>query len=210
MKETIQRRYDYFSNKIIKNFNLSILDEYKLEESLKNHMFRVSEYSELLASLMSLNSKNIKLIKQGALLHDIGKKKINSKILNKPFKLTFEEFEVMKKHSELGLSMLNKKYMINTIENIIVFHHEKWNGNGYPFGLKGNNIPLEARIVSIADFYDALTSERVYKDRISHEKVLEMLKNESGKSFDPDIVDIFEIFESRFRKVLEKYNENKR
>lgn len=210
IKQGFKKDSNYFNSKIIRNNNLSILDDYKLENNLKKHMVRVSEYSELISTLIGLDSKKIKLIKQGALLHDIGKKKIDNKILNKPFKLTIEEFEIMKKHSELGLSVLNKTHTNNIIENTILFHHEKWNGEGYPFKLKGKNIPIEARIVSIADYYDALTSDRIYKDKISHEKALEMLKNENKKSFDPDIIKIFINFERHFRKILEKYDENKR
>lgn len=105
---------------------------------------------------------------------------------------------------------MEKKDEEITVKNIILLHHEKWDGTGYPFGLEGTNIPIEARIVSIVDCYDALISNRVYKNKISHEKALEILRNESGKSFDLHIVSIFEIFESKFKKLSENSNENKR
>lgn len=173
-------------------------------------MFRVSEYSELLADLMCLDIKKIKLIKIGALVHDIGKKLISDNILNKPEKLTINEFEVIKKHSELGFNILSKKHKNNITENIILFHHEKWNGTGYPFNLEGTQIPIEARIVSIADCYDALTSQRVYKVKMTHEEALKILKAESGKSYDPNIIALFEIFENKFKKILEKNYENEK
>lgn len=159
---------------------------------------------------MCFNEDKVKQIKEGALLHDLRKKLIDNDILNKPSKLTSEEFNVMKEHSKLGLKVLSKKDQNYIVENIVLLHHEKWDGTGYPFGLEGINIPKEVRIISIADCYDALTSDRVYKNKISHEKALEILKNQSGKSFDPDMVSIFEVFENKFKKLLEKSYENKR
>lgn len=191
-----------------KNFILKTLDVYSLENELNYHGLRVAAYSELLAKLMKVNIKKIKLLKKGALLHDIGKKLIDKNIINKPSKLTLEEFEVIKKHPILGLKLLEKRDRCNIIKNILLFHHEKWNGKGYPIGLKGEMIPLEARIVSIADYYDALTSERVYKKKIDHENALKILISESSESFDPDIVSIFELFENKFRQILEKKYEN--
>lgn len=200
----------YLRKRSIKSIYLSKLEEYKIKDELKNHMLRVSKYAELLADLMCLDIDKIKQVKKGALLHDLGKILIDESILNKPSELTLEEFTLMKEHSKLGLKVLKKKDEGSSIENIILFHHEKWNGVGYPFGLKGRNIPIEARIVSVVDCYDALTSERVYKSKISHEKALEVLKIESGRSFDPDIILMFEIFENKFKKLSEKYYENKR
>ncbi|MGL5277750.1 MAG: HD-GYP domain-containing protein [Cetobacterium sp.] len=188
----------------------SFLTEYELEVDLRNHLVKTSKYAEMLADLMCLDSEKVKKIKKGALFHDVGKKMIEKQILNSPDKLTFEEFEIMKEHSKLGLRVLNKKHKEEIVENIILFHHEKWNGNGYPFGLAKTFIPLEARIVSVADCYDALTTKRVYKNEVSHEEALKILKNESGTSFDPDIISIFEIFENKFKQVLESFNECKK
>lgn len=177
-----------------------------LDLELKNHMKRVSEYSEILAHLMKISVFKIDFIKTGALLHDIGKSLINKEILNKPSALSLQEFEIIKKHSELGFKSLLSKHQNSIIKNIVLFHHEKWNGTGYPLGLKESNIPIESRIVSIADFYDALTSDRTYKKAYSHEKVIEIIKSEREKSFDPDIVDIFEMFQYIFKKKLKNYN----
>ncbi|MGL5595609.1 MAG: HD-GYP domain-containing protein [Cetobacterium sp.] len=181
-----------------------LLSGYKLANDLENHLIRVSQYAEVLSDLICLDSEKVNQIKKGALLHDIGKKMVDQEILNKPFSLTLEESQIIKEHSKLGLKILSKKHENKVIENIILLHHEKWDGNGYPFGLSKTAIPIEARVVSIADCYDALTTNRVYKNKISHEKALEILKYESGKSFDPDIVSIFEIFENRFKEILEK------
>ena len=182
------------------------LNKIKLDIDLKNHMLRVAKYAKLLTTLMSLDYNIIDEITIGATLHDIGKKLINQNILNKPSKLTNEEFEIIKKHSKFGLNLLNKIYKNkDIIVNIILFHHEKWDGSGYPMGLKKTEIPLEARVISIVDCYDALTSNRVYKNKISHKKALKILKNQSGQSFDPDIILIFEKFEKKFKELLKSY-----
>lgn len=215
IKQNIQEFYCkikgfHLKNRPIKNIYLNKLEEYKIQDDVKNHMFRVSNYAELLADLMCLDRGKINKIKKGALLHDLGKKLINKKILNKSSRLTLEEFNLIKQHTKLGLKILRKKDKDFIVENIILLHHEKWNGTGYPFGLNKNNIPIEARIVSVVDYYDALTSDRVYKYKISHEEALKILKNESSQSFDPDIISMFEIFENKFKKLLEKFYENKK
>ncbi|MGL5725317.1 HD-GYP domain-containing protein [Cetobacterium sp.] len=183
-----------------------ILEEYNINPEIKKHMVRVSNYTEILADLMCLNKSEIEEIKKGALLHDIGKQNIPDELLNKFTKLDDEEFEEVKKHTQFGLKILNSKnYAKTRIENIVLLHHEKWNGDGYPFGIKGKLIPIEARIVSVTDCYDALTSDRVYKEKISHEKAMEILISESGKSFDPDIISMFELFQNRFKKKLKEH-----
>lgn len=188
-----------------KEISKNILDDYNLTPELKKHSERVSKYAEVLADLMCVDKQNISLYKKGALLHDLGKLCINKTILDKASKLSIIEFEEMKKHAELGLTLLNEKHCNNIIKNIILFHHEKWNGKGYPHGLKGSEIPLEARIISIVDCYDALTSKRVYKNKLSHKEALDILKSESGKSFDPEIVFMFSLFEKTFEDILENY-----
>ncbi len=151
---------------------------------------------------MCIEEDKIEEIKKGALLHDIGKKRIDKELLKKQSKLSLEEFEIIKEHPKLGMKELNEIDESNIVRNIILLHHEKWDGSGYPFGLIGTKIPMEARIVSVADCYDALTSARVYKEKFTHKEALEILKSESGKSFDPDIIVIFELFEHEFDKIL--------
>ena len=156
-----------------------------------NHIKRLNLYSELLANKLGCNKKFYEEIGRVASLHDVGKIGIDRSILKKPGKLTEEEFKVIKEHPEIGYEIIKKSGVSIMAENIARYHHEKWDGSGYPCGLKGLEIPLEARIVSVVDVYDALRQKRVYKDGFTHEKAIEIIKNESGKSFDPNIVKIF-------------------
>ena len=141
-------------------------------------------------------------------LHDIGKVGIPDCILLKPGKLTPEEFEIMKKHSMYGVNAIRYEYgessmpsFIKTATEIIRAHHEKYDGTGYPDGLAGENIPLPGRLMAIIDVYDALVSKRVYKDAISHEEALQIIKEGRGLHFDPNIVDAFIEIESSIRKI---------
>ncbi len=142
-------------------------------------------------------------------LHDIGKVGIPDSILHKPGKLTSQEFEIMKNHTNIGANTLlevKKKYpdskFLELGINITLYHHEKWDGSGYPHGLRGENIPLSARIMAIADAYDALRSKRVYKEAYSHEKSLEIIKQGKGTHFDPEIVDVFIENEAEFNNIF--------
>ena len=129
---------------------------------------------------------------KAALFYDVGKNKIPSEILLKPSKLTKEEFDLIKTHTSLGYNMLNVEDEIMQIAAIMALnHHEKFNGAGYPRALRGENIPLCARIVSIADVFDALVSKKTYKDKISLNEAVNVILNEKGKSFDPKIIDVF-------------------
>lgn len=148
---------------------------------------------------MCLDDTILKSLKQGALFHDIGKTAISKDILNKFSNLTLDEVKMIKNHPKFGLKLLADNPKNEIIENVILLHHEKWNGTGYPFGLVGKEIPIEARIVSVANYYDILVNSSL-QNRVSHKKALEILKNESGKAFDPDIISMFEIFEYKFKK----------
>lgn len=168
-----------------------------LDRELENHMQETAIYAEILCGLLKISEKEIEEIKRGAFLHDIGKKLIDRSIVEKAEKLTSEEFEKIKKHTILGGIILEDEDKI--VQNIALYHHEKWDGTGYPKGLKGKDIPFEARIISIVDCYDALRSRRVYKEGKTHEEVIEILKEERGKSFDPEILGIFLKFEDKFK-----------
>ncbi|NLC27130.1 MAG: HD domain-containing protein [Fastidiosipila sp.] len=131
-------------------------------------------------------------------LHDIGKIGIPDAILLKPGKLTEEEFEIMKTHVDIGLTvlvnlreMIPKNGILKLAIEVIKYHHEKWDGSGYPYGLKETEIPLPGRIMAIVDVYEALRSKRVYKEPYSHEKSCNIIIEERGKHFDPELVDIF-------------------
>ncbi len=158
-----------------------------------NHVKRVAEYSKLLALKLGLSEREAEMIRVASPMHDIGKVGIPDAILNKPGKLTYEEFEIMKMHSELGHDLLkNSQRDILKIAAIVAHeHHEKYNGKGYPQGLKGEEIHIYGRITSVADVFDALGSERVYKKAWDLDCILKLLKEERGVSFDPQIIDLF-------------------
>ncbi|WP_297432909.1 HD domain-containing phosphohydrolase [uncultured Cetobacterium sp.] len=167
-----------------------------------NHIKRLNLYSELLANKLGCSKKFYEEIGKVASLHDVGKIGIDRSILKKPGKLTEEEFKTIKEHPEIGYEIIKKSGVSIMAENIARYHHEKWNGSGYPRGLKGLEIPLEARIVSVVDVYDALRQKRIYKDGFTHEKAIEIIKNESGKSFDPNIVKVFLENEFKFERLF--------
>ena len=165
------------------------------------HVRRVAEYSKILALEYGLSEEESNKIKMAAPMHDIGKVAIPDKILLKPGKLNKEEFEIMKTHAQLGYELLKKsKRNILKISAIIAHeHHEKWDGSGYPLGLKREEISIYGRIVSIADVFDALSSDRVYRKAMDLETVKKIIKDESGKQFDPELV---EVFFNNFDKIL--------
>ena len=157
------------------------------------HVQRMSHYSLLLAKACNAPEDLLNSIQEASMMHDIGKIGIPDKILLKPGKLTPEEFEEMKKHSQIGAELLSgiETPFFQISRNIALFHHEKYNGAGYPSGLKGKEIPLEARIVAISDVFDALTSQRPYKEAWPDEKAFQFIENEKGTHFDPELADLF-------------------
>ena len=158
-----------------------------------NHVKRVAEYSKLLAMHYGLDKKTSKLLKMASPMHDIGKVGIPDSILNKPGKLTDDEWKIMKTHSTLGYQMLkhSKREILKTAAIVSHTHHEKWNGKGYPKGLQAEEIHIFGRITALADVFDALGSDRCYKKAWEDEKIFQLIKNESGKHFDPKLVSIF-------------------
>jgi PAS domain S-box-containing protein/putative nucleotidyltransferase with HDIG domain len=173
------------------------------DKETEGHTLRVTALALELAGLFGIKDEDLVGIRRGALLHDIGKMGVPDGILLKPGKLTDEEWQIMKKHPALAFEMLSPiRYLQSAIE-IPYCHHEKWDGTGYPRGLKGEQIPLSARIFSIIDVWDALTSDRPYRNAWSNEKVLEYLRSEAGTSFDPEVVKICleaGVFERQSRK----------
>ena len=158
-----------------------------------NHVKRVAEYSRCLAKYYGLNEEEINCLGQASPMHDIGKVATPDAILNKPGRLTIDEFEIMKQHAQTGYEMLkhSKRLILKSAAIVAHEHHEKYDGSGYPRGLKGEEIHIFGRITALADVFDALGSERVYKKAWSDEEIFAMFREESGKHFDPKLIDIF-------------------
>jgi diguanylate cyclase (GGDEF)-like protein/putative nucleotidyltransferase with HDIG domain len=155
------------------------------------HINRVREYAVGLAERLGLSAEEIEAVKIAALLHDIGKLAVPENILGKPGKLTPEEFEIIKTHVTVGAMILEPVRFPWPVIPIVMAHHERWDGNGYPKGLKGEEIPIGGRIVSLADVFDALTSTRPYRSAMTREKAIEFLEAGSGTQFDPRVVETF-------------------
>ncbi len=167
--------------------------QFRDKEDLEGHLRRMSKYSAYIAEALGMTSKEVEMIKEISPLHDIGKIAIPDKILLKDDKLTEEEFESMKEHTLYGAKILanpNNK-LLEMAYNVAYSHHEKFDGTGYPCGLTGDKIPLEARIVALADAFDALTSKRTYKKAWSLEETVIYIQERSAKQFDPIVVDAF-------------------
>lgn len=161
------------------------------DEYTKGHSYRVAEYSSALAQELGYSRERVSNVKYIGLLHDIGKIGIPDSILNKPGKLTDSEYALMRKHAEIGGNILSGNNMIDGMDEGAKFHHERYDGRGYPMGLKGDEIPEMARIIGIADAYDAMTSNRVYRKRLSTETVINEIKRCSGTQFDPKLAEVF-------------------
>jgi HD-GYP domain-containing protein (c-di-GMP phosphodiesterase class II) len=144
-----------------------------------------------LASLMGITGQELVNIRRGALLHDIGKVGIPDAILQKPGPLMDEEWKIMKMHPEYAVTMLKPIEFLRAALDIPEYHHEKWDGSGYPKGIKGEEIPLVARIFTVVDVWDALRDNRYYRPSMAEEMVIALLKAESGTHFDPRLVDLF-------------------
>ena len=173
-------------------FTMGAIAEQRSKET-GEHVKRVAEYSLILARLYGLSIEESILLKNASPMHDIGKIGIPDSILNKPAKFTEEEFELMKTHSEIGYEMLkhSNKSILKAAAILAYEHHERWDGKGYPRGIKGEEIHIYGRITAIADVFDALGSDRVYKEAWPLEKILNLFKEERGKQFDPNLIDIF-------------------
>ena len=171
------------------------------DEITGTHIDRVSRLAEHLAKLSGQNKTMVEKIGLYAPLHDIGKVGVSDSILNKPDKLTKEEFETMKKHTQIGYELVRGFSFGEVAKNIVRYHHEKWDGTGYGTGIKGKEIPIEARIVAIVDVYDALRSERLYKDAYTHKESMKIIKEGKGNHFDPELVDLFITHQREFRKL---------
>lgn len=223
MIDSLQKRTD----ELELTRDVTILGLATLAETRDNetgaHILRTQRYVKAIAERLTENPKykesldedTIELLFKSAPLHDIGKVGVRDSILLKPGKLTEEEFEEMKNHAVYGRDALHKASMtlgsssfLFLAESIAYTHHEKWDGSGYPQGLKGDKIPIAGRLMALADVYDALISKRIYKVAFSHEKARDIIVDGKGKHFDPDVVDAFLEIEDAFREIANQYADN--
>ncbi len=187
-------------------FTMGAIGETRSKETGK-HVKRVAEYSRVFGKYCNLSEEEIELLVDASPMHDIGKIAIPDNILHKTGKLNDEEFQIMRTHAEIGYTMLNhsSRPLLKTAAIIALEHHERWDGNGYPNYLKGEEIAIEGRITAIADVFDALGSQRCYKKSWKDEDIFEYLKKEKGKQFDPNLVDIFFEHIDEFLLIREEF-----
>jgi len=179
-----------------KSYHSSILSSimatmYERSQETEEHAKRLAVISKRIGQKMNLSQENIDELGLFAMLHDIGKIGIDNSILNKPGKLSSEEWEIMKRHPEIGYRIAMSTTELKPIAEYILTHHERWDGRGYPKGLSREDIPLFSRILAVVDTYDAMTEDRVYRKGISKEDSIKEIEENSGKQFDPIIVEIF-------------------
>lgn len=223
----LQRRVETYMTGLQKSQHGTIFALSKLAESRDpetgEHLERLREYCKALCRALLEQGDYVEVLTEDFIenlaaaspLHDIGKVGIPDSVLLKPGRLTSEEFDIMKTHAQIGADTLmaatqecgNNPLLEMGIE-IAQFHHEKWDGNGYPVGLRGEAIPLSARILALGDVYDALTSKRVYKEAFSHEKSRAIILEGSGSHFDPKVVDAFLAAEEQFRMIRQNFSDS--
>lgn len=190
-------------------FTMGVVEEQRSRET-SNHTKRVTEYCHLLAARLELPARDVELITAASPLHDIGKLGVPDAILNKPGKLTDDEFEIIKNHPGIGYAMLlhSSRDILKAAAIIAYQHHEKWDGTGYPRGLRGADIHIFGRIAALADVYDALSSDRIYRRTWPHADVVTWISQQKGKHFDPDLVDIFMENLADFTAIRLTYRQN--
>lgn len=209
-KQLAQRAEDnLYSNKVLESSSVrsnmieSIIHTLHQKNPREEmHSQRVSFISEKIAIELGFSVYEIKRVKLAGLMHDIGKISINEDILNKPGKLDNKEWEQIKKHPELGFKILSTSVDTMEIANATLSHHERWDGRGYPKGLSSENIPIMSRIIAVADTFDAMTSNRTYRNSTSKEVALTEIKNCSGSQFDPIVVEAFERYYKKYESKV--------
>jgi putative two-component system response regulator len=172
-----------------------------------NHIRRVSAYSAMLAEAIACSGSLVDQVRRCAGLHDVGKVGIRGAILRKPGRFTPEEYEEMKTHTTIGHGLLVRAGLPQVACNIALSHHEWWDGNGYPNGIRSTSIPLEARITSVADVYDAIRNKRCYREAKQHHEVRAIMEASAGTQFDPFLLETFFSDEDRIRGIYETYLE---
>jgi putative two-component system response regulator len=180
--------------------------EYR-DDDTGHHVTRVGRYSRLIAAELGLPQDQIELLEQAAQLHDVGKIGVPDAILHKPGKLDPREFHRLKSHTSIGLQIMGSTHspVLRLAAMIAASHHEKWDGTGYPLGLAGTAIPLEGRIVAVADVFDALSSERPYKPAFPIEQCMTILAEGRGRHFDPSVLDAFFRRQDEVLRIRQEY-----
>jgi diguanylate cyclase (GGDEF)-like protein len=186
-------RHKLYERSSVRSKTIELIMNTLFEKSSREaeHSKRVSGVCEAIAAKMKFSKDGISQMRIAGLIHDIGKIGVDEKILNKPGSLTVDERRDVERHPEIGWRLLSSTNEFSELAQFVLNHHEKWDGSGYPNGLKGEEINLEARIISVADAYDALTSERSYRKGLTDEEAIMELKKCSGTQFDPKVVDVF-------------------
>ncbi len=217
-QESVRRQNDLLRTRDAMIFGLAKLTESRDPET-GNHLERIARYSTRLAAALRrrpgfaerITPSFVRLIGISSALHDIGKVGISDSILLKPGKLDPEERSVMQRHAVIGGQCIRKIEMrlgssnfLEMAREIAFHHHERWDGQGYPEGLQGEQIPLAARIVAVADVYDALSTKRVYKEAFPHERCVQTIREEAGRQFDPALVEVFLAIHEDFRDIAER------
>jgi hemerythrin-like metal-binding protein len=221
---------DFFDERKIKQFQLyanttaAVIENLRLIEYMINtiarvgeandeytggHIRKVGEYCSVIARGLGLDESFVRMIGMQATLHDIGKVNTPIYVLRKPDKLSDEEFEIVKKHPLLGAEMIGEHPALSMAKNIALYHHERWDGSGYPYKLKGEAIPLESRIANLADQYDVLRTGRIYKKAFDHETACKIILEGDGRTmphhFDPKVLNVFRQTAPLFEKIYQKY-----
>jgi len=191
MKEKLEKLTKRANQSLVESIfafakTIEIKDHYTGE-----HVEKTVHYATELAKERGLSNEDIELVKQASVLHDLGKIGISEKILFKRSKLTPKEYEEIKKHPQIGADILRPIHFFHAIIPFVLHHHERWDGKGYPYGLKGEEIPLGARIIALADAFEAITADRRYRKACSTAVAVKKIKKASGTQFDPEIVRLF-------------------
>ena len=207
---------EYYHNEMVMGFATLIENK---DDSTGGHIRRTSAYALLIADAMSKNRKYRNIINQDYLnslskaapMHDIGKIGVPDAVLQKPGKLSEEEFEIIKQHPVMGGRIVKKTFghlfdegYETMAYDVAMYHHEKWNGKGYPMGLKGTEIPLSARIVAVADVFDAVSAKRCYRDALPLDECFRIIQNGRGTDFDPEVVDAFMADQDKVKEICSK------
>lgn len=199
LKKAYQQVRDSYAEMV---FRLALAAEYK-DETTGTHLVRIADYSTQIARGLGLSKKDTDYLRYASIMHDIGKLIVPDTILKKEDRLTPEQRDKMKEHTIFGADIFkgSRSPLLKISKLICLTHHERYDGTGYPQALKGKDIPLFSRIVALADVFDALTSKRPYKQAYGFEKAMRIVKDQSGKQFDPDVVREFLKRKNKIKKI---------